>query len=71
MMLGSAEIVLPATGTDGEKRVDVNEFGAKARLVLAQPSYRQAAQPVADSMRKLGGIRETADRIERLVARTP
>ncbi len=68
MMLGAAEIVLPITGTDGEKRVDIDDFGVKVRLVLTQPSYRQAAQRVADAMRKLGGIREAADRIERLVA---
>jgi UDP:flavonoid glycosyltransferase YjiC (YdhE family) len=36
--------------------------------VLTQPSYRQAARRVADSMGKLGGIREAADRIERLAA---
>jgi UDP:flavonoid glycosyltransferase YjiC (YdhE family) len=68
MMLGAAEIVMPITGTDGEKRVDIDDFGSKVRLVLAQSSYREAAQRVAASMRKLGGVREAADRIERLTA---
>ena len=68
LALGAAEIVLPTTGADGEKQVDVEEFGAKVRLVLAQSSYREAAQRVAVSMRKLGGISEAADRIERFVA---
>ena len=33
MTLGVAEIVLPATAADGEKRVDVDDLGAKVRRV--------------------------------------
>ncbi len=66
--LGAGEIVLPTNGADGEKRIDVADFSAKVQRVLAQPSYRQSARRVAESMGKLGGIREAADRIERLVS---
>jgi len=68
LALGAGEIVLPTNGADGEKRIDVADFSAKVQRVLTQPSYRQAARRVADSMGKLGGIREAADRIERLAA---
>lgn len=65
MALGAGEIVLPTNGADGEKRIDVGDFSAKVQQVLTEPSYRQSARRVADSMSKLGGIREAADRIER------
>jgi UDP:flavonoid glycosyltransferase YjiC (YdhE family) len=63
--LGAGEIVLPTNGADGEKRVDVADFSPKVQRVLTQPSYRQSARCVSESMRKLGGIRGAADRIER------
>jgi MGT family glycosyltransferase len=63
--LGAGEIVMPVDGADGEKRIDVAEFGAKVRRVLNEPYYLRAAQRVAESMRKFGGAREAADRIER------
>lgn len=63
--LGAGEIVMPIPGADGEKQVDVTEFRAKVNRVLHEPVYRRSAQRVADSMRKYGGAREAADRIER------
>jgi UDP:flavonoid glycosyltransferase YjiC (YdhE family) len=68
MALGAGEIVLPTNSTDGEKRIDVAEFSSKVQRVLTQPGYRQLARRVAESMGKLGGIREAADRIERLAS---
>ncbi len=68
MAVGAGEIVLPTNGDDGEKRIDLGDFSAKAQRVLTQPSYRQSARRVAESMGKLGGIREAADRIERLAS---
>jgi UDP:flavonoid glycosyltransferase YjiC (YdhE family) len=64
--LGAGEVVLPSTGIDGEKQVDVAEFRAKVERVLHEPAFRTSAQRVAESMRKYGGAREAADRIERL-----
>jgi len=68
MALGAGEVVLPTNGEDGEKRIDAGNFSAKSQQVLTQPSYRQAAKRIAESMRNLGGIREAADRIERLAS---
>ena len=63
--LGAGEIVMPVDGDDGEKHIDVAEFGAKVRRVLNEPDYLRSAQRVAQSMRKFGGAQEAADRIER------
>jgi UDP:flavonoid glycosyltransferase YjiC (YdhE family) len=63
--LGAGEIVLPTNGADGEKHIDVGDFSAKVQRALAESSYRQSARRIAESMSKLGGIREAADRIER------
>jgi UDP:flavonoid glycosyltransferase YjiC (YdhE family) len=62
--LGAGEVVIPTAGADGEKHVDVAEFGQKVRRVLAEPSYRQSAQRVAQSMRQFGGAQAAAERIE-------
>ena len=63
--LGAGELVTPVDGTDGEKHIDFAEFGAKVHRVLNGLDYRRSAQRVAESMRKFGGAREAADRIER------
>jgi MGT family glycosyltransferase len=63
--LGAGEIVLPVDGTDGEKHLDVAEFSAKVNRVLNEPGYRTSARRVAESMRKFGGARDAAERIER------
>jgi MGT family glycosyltransferase len=63
--LGAGEIVLPVDGADGEKHLDVDEFSAKVHRVLKEPGYRTSARRVAESMRKFGGAREAAKRIER------
>ncbi len=65
--LGAGEVVFPVDGKDGEKRIDEAAFRAKVDLVLNNPSYRQAARVVAESMRQLGGAQLAADRIEQLV----
>jgi UDP:flavonoid glycosyltransferase YjiC (YdhE family) len=63
--LGAGEIVMPVDDADGEKHIDVAEFGAKVHRVLSGLDYLRSAQRVAESMRKFGGAREAADRIER------
>lgn len=60
--LGVGEIVPPL---DGEKRIDVDEFGAQVQRVLREPGYRKAARRVAESIGTYGGARDAADRIER------
>lgn len=62
--LGAGEVVMPVTGADGEKRVDVAEFGAKVKRVLNEPSYRESAKRVSESMRRFGGAKAAAERIE-------
>ena len=66
--VGAGEMVLPVEGADGEKRIDVSEFGAKVHRVLNEPRYRKSARRVALSMCQFGGAGEAADRIERLAA---
>jgi UDP:flavonoid glycosyltransferase YjiC (YdhE family) len=66
--LGAGEIVVPVDGADGEKYISVDEFSAKVHRVLNEPGYRTAARRVAESMRRLGGVQEAADRIERFAA---
>jgi UDP:flavonoid glycosyltransferase YjiC (YdhE family) len=65
--LGAGEVVMPVSGADGEKQVDVAEFGTKVKRVLNQPSYRQSAKRVAESMRHFGGASAAAQRIEESV----
>jgi len=67
--LGAGEIVMPVSGADGEKQVDVAEFGAKVKRVLMEPEYRQSARRVAESMRQYGGAQAAATRIEAFAAR--
>jgi len=64
--LGAGEIVMPVDGADGEKHIDVADFGSKVDRVLNEPSYRRSARRVAESMRQFGGAPDAADRIERL-----
>jgi UDP:flavonoid glycosyltransferase YjiC (YdhE family) len=47
--------------------VDVAEFGMKVKRVLNEPSYRQSARRIADSMRHFGGASAAAERIEESV----
>ncbi len=63
--LGAGEIVLPVDLADGEKRIDVDDFGATVRRVLNDPGYLRSARRVAESMRQFGGAQEAAGRIER------
>jgi len=62
--LGAGEVVMPVTGADGEKRVDVAEFSGKVKRVLNEPSYRESAKRVSESMRRFGGAKAAAERIE-------
>jgi MGT family glycosyltransferase len=67
-LLGAGEVVMPVTGADGEKSVDMAEFGAKVKRVLTDASYRNAAKRVADSMSRYGGAQGAAARIEEFAA---
>ena len=62
--LGAGEVVMPVNGADGEKRIDAVEFGAVVKRVLNEPSYRQSAKRVAESMHHFGGAQAAAERIE-------
>jgi len=62
--LGAGEVVMPVSTPDGEKSVNVAEFSAKVNRVLNEPSYRQSARRIADSMRHYGGAQAAAGRIE-------
>ena len=62
--LGAGEVVMPVTGADGEKRIDVGEFSAKVQRVLNEPEYRLSAKRVAESMKKYHGAEGAAERIE-------
>ncbi len=62
--LGAGEVVIPLPAADGEKRIDTAEFGEKVTRVLGEPSYRQSARRVAESMRQFGGAHAAAERIE-------
>ena len=66
--LGAGEIVLPVDGADSEKQLDVAEFSTKLNRVLNDPRYRASAGRVAESMRRFGGAREAAKRVERFAA---
>jgi UDP:flavonoid glycosyltransferase YjiC (YdhE family) len=66
--LGAGAIVLPLNQADGEKHIDVAEFGATVHRVLAEPAYSVAARRVAESMRTFGGAEDAANRIEALAA---
>jgi hypothetical protein len=46
---------MPVNGADGEKVVDVAEFAVKVKRVLNEPSYHQATERAAESMRHFGG----------------
>lgn len=63
--LGAGEMVLPIDGRDGEKEIDGAEFSAKVDRVLHEPTFRTAAQRVANSMRQYGGADEAARLLER------
>jgi MGT family glycosyltransferase len=65
--LGAGEVVMPVNGADGEKRVDVADFARKVKRVLNEPSYRQAAERVAKSMRHFGGAEAAAEHLEESV----
>jgi hypothetical protein len=62
--IAEGEVVMPVNGTDGEKLLDVAELRMKVRRVLNEPSYRQSAKRVAESMRHFGDAGAAAERIE-------
>jgi UDP:flavonoid glycosyltransferase YjiC (YdhE family) len=63
--LGAGEVVMPSNGADGEKHIDVADFRAKVNRILNEPSCRNSALRIAESVHQYGGAREAADRIER------
>src|SRR5664280_37488 len=66
--LGAGEIVLPVMGSNGEKTIDTDEFGAAVTRVLKDPAYRESAQRVSESMRHYGGAKAAADKVETFAA---
>lgn len=66
-VLGAGEVVIPTAGADGEKCIDVAEFGKQVSRVLGEPGYRRSARRVAESMRQFGGAQAAAQRIEEFV----
>jgi UDP:flavonoid glycosyltransferase YjiC (YdhE family) len=66
--LGVGEFVIPTVCECGEKHLDVDEFRAVVKSVLGDPEYQERATTLTGSMRKYGGAREAADRIERFDA---
>lgn len=62
--LGVGEFVIPSVGESGVKQLDVEEFKVAVHRVLVEPRYRETARELAESMRKYGGAREAADRVE-------
>jgi len=66
--LGAGEVVIPVDGPDGEKRIDTADFSEKVSRVLSNPTYRDSARRVADSMRHYGGAAAAAERIEQFAA---
>jgi hypothetical protein len=53
LALGAGEIVLPVNGADGEKRIDVQEFGSKVQRVLKDQEYRASARAWLDRCRDM------------------
>jgi len=45
--------VLPVNGADGEKRIDVQEFGSKVQRVLKDQEYRASARVWLDRCRDM------------------
>jgi UDP-N-acetylglucosamine--N-acetylmuramyl-(pentapeptide) pyrophosphoryl-undecaprenol N-acetylglucosamine transferase len=66
--LGAGEIVMPVTRADGEKVIDVVEFGAAVNRVLKDAAYRHSAKRVSESMRQYAGAKAAADRVEQFAA---
>jgi len=64
--LGAGAIVMPVEDADGEKQIDLAEFGATVRRVLHNPEYRIGARRAAEGMNAFGGAEEAANRIEEL-----
>jgi hypothetical protein len=50
-------VVMLVNGADGEKRVDVAEFGMKVKRVLNEPSYRPVT--ISDIIKLTGTSRNT------------
>jgi UDP:flavonoid glycosyltransferase YjiC (YdhE family) len=66
--LGAGELVIPTGGANGEKQIDLADFGVKVRSCLTESRYRTAARRVCESMSRYGGAEQAADRIEKLAS---
>jgi len=66
--LGTGEFVIPSVSRSGMKHLDAAGFKAKVDRVLTEPHYREASRRIAGLMRRYGGAREAADRIEQFAA---
>lgn len=62
--VGAGEMVLPAKGQWGRRRLPVDELWAKVSQVLSNRAYRANAQRVSEQMRAYGGAAEAAQKIE-------
>jgi len=66
--LGTGEFVIPSVSRSGMKHLDAACFKAKVDSVLTEPRYREAARRIAGLIRRYGGAREAANRIEQFAA---
>lgn len=66
--LGAGELVVPTGSANGEKQIDLADFGVKVKACLTESRYRTAARRVCESMSLYGGAEQAADRIEKLAS---
>ena len=67
--LGAAELVLPAEGVAGERRVPAEELRAKVKKVLSDPSFTSNARQLGEKMRAYGGAAAAARLIDEFLQR--
>jgi len=62
--LSAGEFVLPVLNAVNEKAVDLNEFRAKVKMVLATPSYLKNAKKYSKLLKTFGGPQKAAQKIK-------
>jgi UDP:flavonoid glycosyltransferase YjiC (YdhE family) len=67
--LGAGELVLPDTGPDGRKRIDVEVLRKTVRDVLETPGYREQAEKYGEVLRSYGGVEAAVELIDALCRR--
>ena len=58
--LGAGEFVLPQTGSEGRKRIDLQDFQAKVMQVLSNVAYLENAKRYSEILRSCGGAEKAA-----------